>query len=757
MSKIFNVILLCLLVELSACSLGNSRHWESYSGDKRIEQRVDSVLKLMTLEEKIGQMTQYSAKSDIVTGPQVNADIEPLLKKGWIGSLFHATSSAAIRKTQETALAESRLKIPVLFAFDVIHGFKTIFPIPLAESCAWDAELAERSAAIAAAEASAVGINWTFAPMVDIARDARWGRVMEGSGEDPYLGTLLAAARVRGFQGEKPEDLMRLDKMLACAKHFCAYGAAEAGRDYNTTDVSERTLRDIYFPPFKAAKEAGTATFMTAFNEISGVPCTSSSFLYKDVLRDEWGFNGFVVTDYTAINELVPHGVARDEAHAAELAANAGIEMDMTGGVFHAHLLKAVKEGRVSEKTIDSAVRRILEMKFLLGIMDDPYRYLDEAREKATIMKPEFLEAARDAARKSVVLLKNEGDFFPILPASGKTVALIGPMVKERNSVNGGWGGRGDRKQSVTLFEGLQAKYKDTDVRFLYARGCDLKKPGTEGFAEALAVARSADIVLVAVGEDQNWSAEAACRTDITLPASQRDLLKALKTTGKPIGVVLMNGRPLELSWEDAHVDAILEAWYPGTMGGHGIADVIAGDYNPAGKLTMSFPRSVGQLPLYYNHKNTGRPLPPDNPKMDYKSSYIDCPNTPLYPFGYGLSYTTFEVGNLKLDKNVLEKGDSLTVTAVVTNTGSKDGEEVVQLYIRDMVGSVTRPVKELKGFRKVFLKTGESVTVSFTLTEHSLAFCGADMQVQAEPGDFRLWVGTSSADERNGASFVLE
>lgn len=757
MNKIFNTISLALLGLFSACSPVNKVQWESYSGDRRIEQRVDSVLELMTLEEKIGQMTQYSAKSDIVTGPQVNTDIEPLLKKGWVGSLFHATSSAAIRKTQETALAESRLKIPVLFAFDVIHGFKTIFPIPLAESCAWDVELAERSAAIAAAEASAVGVNWTFAPMVDIARDARWGRVMEGSGEDPYLGALLAAARVRGFQGEKPEDLMRLDKMLACAKHFCAYGAAEAGRDYNTTDVSERTLRDIYFPPFKAAKEAGTATFMTAFNEISGVPCTASNFLYKNVLRDEWGFNGFVVTDYTAINELVPHGVARDEAHAAELAVNAGIEMDMTGGVFHAHLLKAVKEGRVSEKTIDNAVRRILEMKFLLGIMDDPYRYLDEEREKATIMKPEFLEAARDAARKSVVLLKNEGEFFPILPASDKTVALIGPMVKERNSVNGGWGGRGDRKQTVTLFEGLQEKYKDTNVRFLYAKGCDLSKSGTEGFAEALAVARKADMILVAVGEDQNWSAEAACRTDITLPASQRDLLKALKTTGKPVGVVLMNGRPLELSWEAAHVDAILEAWYPGTMGGHGIADVIAGDYNPAGKLTMSFPRSVGQLPLYYNHKNTGRPLPPDNPKMDYKSSYIDCPNTALYPFGYGLSYTTFEVGNLKLDKNVLERGDSLTVTAVVTNTGSRDGEEVVQLYLRDMVGSVTRPVKELKGFRKVFLKTGESAIVSFTLTERNLAFCGADMKVQAEPGDFRLWVGTSSVDERNEASFVLK
>ena len=740
-----------------SCDSNKNSNWKSYSGNKRIEQRVDSLLSLMTLEEKIGQMTQYSAKSDIVTGPQVNTDIEPLLRKGLIGSLFHATSSAAIRKTQEEALSESRLKIPVLFAFDVIHGFKTIFPIPLAESCAWDIDLAERSAAIAAAEASAVGINWTFAPMVDISRDARWGRVMEGSGEDPYLGSLIAAARVRGFQGEKPEDLMRLDKMLACAKHFCAYGAAEAGRDYNTTDLSERTLRDIYLPPFKACKDAGVATFMTAFNEISGVPCTSSKFLYKDVLRHEWGFNGFVVTDYTAINELVPHGVAGDEAHAAELAANACIEMDMTGGVFHAHLLNAVKEGKVSEETIDNAVRRILEMKFLLGIMDDPFRYINEEREKQIIMNPEFLEAARDAARKSMVLLKNDGKFFPILPSSNITVALIGPMVKERNSVNGGWGGRGDRKQSVTLFEGLQEKYKNTGVRFLYAEGCDLRKSGSEGFNEAISIARKADIVLVAAGEDQNWSAEAACRTDITLPGSQRDLLKALKKTGKPIGLVLMNGRPLELSWEAENVDAILEAWYPGTMGGHGIADVIAGDYNPAGKLTMSFPRSVGQLPLYYNHKNTGRPLPPDNPKMDYKSSYIDCPNSPLYPFGYGLSYTSFKIDNLKLDKKEIRKGENLNITVDVTNTGDVAGEEVVQLYIRDLVGSVTRPVKELKGFHKLSLKAGETRNISFTLSDKDLMFCSDNMTLEAEPGDFLLWVGNSSDDEKNEASFVLK
>ena len=737
-----------------ACTSG-AGDWQSYSGDKRIEERVDSVLALMTLEEKIGQMTQYSAKSDIVTGPQVNTDIEPLLKKGYIGSLFHATSSAAIRKTQETALAESRLKIPVLFAFDVIHGFKTIFPIPLAESCAWDAELAERSASIAAAEASAVGVNWTFAPMVDISRDARWGRVMEGSGEDPYLGSLLSAARVRGFQGEKPEDLMRLDKMLACAKHFCAYGAAEAGRDYNTTDVSERSLRDIYFPPFKAAKDAGVATFMTAFNEISGVPCTSSKFLYQDVLRDEWGFNGFVVTDYTAINELVPHGVARDEAHAAELAANAGIEMDMTGGVFHAHLLQAVKEGKVNEETIDNAVRRILEMKFLLGIMDDPYRYLNEEREKATIMKPEFLEAARDAARKSVVLLKNENNFFPIQPSERKTVALIGPMVKERNSVNGGWGGRGDRQRSVTLFEGLEKKYGNSNVRFLYAEGCDLRKPGTAGFAQAVSVARQADVILVATGEDQNWSAEAACRTDITLPASQRDLLKELKKTGKPIGLVLMNGRPLELTWEDENMDAILEAWYPGTMAGEALADVVSGDYNPSGRLPMTFPRTVGQIPIHYDMKSTGRPADESGKPNKYTSRYLDVPNSPQYCFGYGLSYTTFGYSDLRVLTPETAVGGEVRVSVRVTNTGGRDGEEVVQLYVRDLLSGVTRPVRELKGFRKVMLRAGESREVTFTLSPDDLSFWRLDKKWGQEPGEYHVWVGHDS-DCTLGGSFRI-
>lgn len=743
-----------LLLMLAGCN--KSANWQSYSGNKTIEQRVDSLLSLMTLEEKIGQMSQFTSSGD-VTGPKVNEDIEPYLRKGLVGSIFNATTSQGVRSLQEQALSESRLKIPVLFGYDVIHGFKTIFPIPLAESCSWDLNLMHRSAQIAAEEASAAGINWTFAPMVDIAHDARWGRVMEGAGEDPYLGSLIAEARIKGFQGETPSDLYNINTVLACAKHFCAYGAAEAGRDYNTVDVSERTLRDIYFPPFKTAKDAGVATFMTAFNEISGVPCTSNKFLYTDVLRNEWGFNGFVVTDYTAINELVPHGVAADEAEAARLSANAGIDMDMTGAVFLKYLKAEVEAGRVSEAAIDNAVRRILEMKFLLGLMDDPYRYLDIEHEHNTILKPEFLETARDAARKSIVLLKNNNDFFPITPETRKTIALIGPMVKERHSLNGEWAGRGNRNQSVTFYEGLTERYSGTGVRFLYAEGCDLRTPGTTGFAQAMSIARQADIILVAAGEDFNWSGEAASRTDITLPGSQRGLLKELKKTGKPIGLVLINGRPLDLSWEDEHIDAILEAWYPGTMAGHGIADVIAGDYNPSGRLTISFPRNVGQLPLYYNHKNTGRPISPENPKVDYRSFYIDSPNTPLYPFGYGLSYTTFDISNMVLSSNTISEGETLTITADVTNTGNRSGEHVVQLYIRDVAGNVTRPVKELKGFSKIALAAGETRQVALTLTTKDLAFCDINMQMQAEPGEFRVWIGSSSADEKNESLFRME
>lgn len=747
------LILGVLVMGAIACQ-NPAAKWKSYSGDSVIEHRVDSVLALMTLEEKIGQMTQFSADWDI-TGPVMKNDLEPYLKKGLVGSIFNAVTVDGVRRLQEMALAESRLKIPVLFGYDVVHGFRTIFPMPLAESCSWDLELMRRTAEIAAEEAAAEGLQWTFAPMVDIGRDARWGRVMEGAGEDVYLGSLIAEARVKGFQGETPQDLKKTNTVLATAKHFAAYGAAEAGRDYNTVDISERSLYETYFPPFQAATNAGVATYMTAFNEIDGVPSTASKYLFTDILREDWDFNGFVVTDYTAINELVPHGVAKDDKQAGELAVNAGIDMDMNGSIFINHLKKSVEDGNVSQETIDNAVRRILEMKFLLGLFDDPYRYLDNEREKNTILKPEFLQVAREAAARSMVLLKNEDHFFPINPDKPQTVALIGPMLKEQQSLNGEWAGRGYRDQSITLYQGLMERYKNSKVRFTYAEGCDLMTDNQSGFSAAMAAARQADIILVAMGEDFNWSGEAASRTDIKLPGAQQALLCDLKKLGKPMGLILLNGRPLDLSWEDKNMTAILEAWYPGTMSGYAIADVVSGDYNPSGKLTMSFPRNVGQIPIYYNHKNTGRPIDPANPRVDYRSFYLDEENTPLYPFGYGLSYTAFEIGNLKLDKAVLNKKETLKVTADVTNKGNYDGEEIVQLYIRDLVGSVTRPVKELKGFEKLALKSGETKTVEFVITPDMLAFYDIDMNFRPEPGDFKLWVARSSADNGNEASFT--
>lgn len=748
---------LFVVAALTSCRQPSAADWKSFSGDTDIERRVDSVLQLMTLEEKIGQMAQFSANWDI-TGPVMPDDFEPYLKKGLVGSIFNVVTVDGVRKMQEMAMENSRLKIPVLFGYDVIHGYRTIFPIPLAESCSWDLERMKRSAAIAAEEASSEGLHWTFAPMVDISRDARWGRVMEGAGEDPYLGSRVAQVRVEGFQGGNDwRSLGDVHTVLACCKHFAAYGAAEAGRDYNTAELSRHTLMNAYMPPYEAAKRAGVATFMASFNEVDGVPATGNRWLMTDVLRDQWGFNGMVVSDYTGINELVAHGVAANEKEAGALAANAGVDMDMTGAVFSKYLLESVREGTVTEERVDQAVRRILEMKFMLGLFDDPYRYLNNEREKNTIMKPEFLQAARESAARAMVLLKNDHSFFPVTKDKPVTVALIGPMVKDKMNQNGEWAGQGNREQSVSLFEGLSEKYAGTQVKFMYAEGCDLQTADAHAFDEAIAVARRADIIIAAMGEDFNWSGEAASRTNIQLPGSQQALLRELKKTGKPIGLVLMNGRPLDLSWEDEHMDAILEAWYLGTMAGHGMADVISGDYNPSGRLTMSFPRNAGQLPIYYNRKNTGRPLPPEAPDTDYKSSYLDAPVTPLYPFGYGLSYTTFEVNRIRTDANRFSKGGKIVVTADVRNTGNVAGEVVVQLYIRDLVGSVTRPVKELKGFDKVALKAGEQKEVSFRIDEESIAFYGLDGTRRPEPGDFHLWVGLNAADESNQVSFSYQ
>ncbi len=754
---------LILLILTGGCCSGNSRtggdnKWHSYSGNKQIERRVDSLLRLMTLEEKIGQMTQFSANWSI-TGPVMSDDFKPYLEKGLIGSIFNATSVEGIRRMQQIAVDSTRLGIPILFGQDVIHGYKTIFPIPLAEACSWDLELMRRTAEIAAVEAASDGINWTFAPMVDIGRDARWGRVMEGAGEDSYLGSKIAEARVIGFQGGPAgKALGELHTLLACGKHLAAYGAAEAGRDYNTAELSEHTLRNVYLPPYEAAAKAGVATFMASFNEINGVPATANRWLLDHLLRKEWGFKGFVVSDYTGINELVPHGVAEDEQHAAELAVHAGIDMDMTGATFIKYLQQSARQGKVSEQAIDNAARRILEMKFLLGLFDDPYRYLDEERAKRNTLTPAFLETARKAVASSVVLLKNEGALLPIPRDQAVTLALVGPLMNDSVNLNGEWAALGDRNKSVPILKGLTEKYEDHAVKLIYAAGSAISETNPQMITEAVAAARKADMVIAAVGEDFNWSGEAAVRTDIRLPEAQHQLLKALKETGKPIVLINLSGRPLDLSWEDANLDAILQAWFPGTQGGHGIADLIAGDCNPSARLVMSFPRNVGQIPIYYNRKNTGRPVDLSNEQIDYKSGYLDTSITPLYPFGYGLSYTTYEISNAHLDKSVMNAhDDQITVRAHVQNSGSRDGEMVVQLYVRDRVGSVTRPVKELKGFQKIFLKAGERKQVTFILRSEDLAFYGIDMQKKTEPGNFTLWVAQHSADNSNELNFSVK
>ena len=650
---ITSIVYAVAIIMLTACGspsgTSGGGKWQSFSGDKRIEQRVDSMLKLMTLEEKIGQMTQFSANWSI-TGPVMSDDFQPYLEKGLIGSIFNATSVEGIRRMQQIAVEETRLGIPILFGQDVIHGYKTIFPIPLAEACSWDLEMMQRTAEIAAIEAASDGINWTFAPMVDIGRDARWGRVMEGAGEDPYLGSKVAEARVIGFQGGRDVNSLReLTTLLATGKHLAAYGAAESGRDYNPAELSEHTLRNVYLPPYQAALEAGVATFMASFNEINGVPATADRWLMTEVLRNEWGFKGFVVSDYTGVNELVPHGVAKDEKHAAELAVNAGVDMDMTGATYIKYLTESVKEGKVAEKSIDTAVRRILEMKFLLGLFDDPYRYLDEERAKQNTMTPKFMETARKAVASSVVLLKNDHQDLPVTKESGKTIALVGPLMNDSINLNGEWAGLGDRNKSIPILKGLTEKYEGSTIKLIYTEGTSITETTPAKIAEAVAAARRADVVIAAMGEDFNWSGEAAVRTDIRLPEPQRQLLRALKETGKPVVLITLSGRPLDLSWEDETMDAILQAWFPGTQGGHGIADVIAGDYNPSGRLVMSFPRNIGQIPIYYNQKNTGRPVDLNDESVDYKSNYLDTSITPLYPFGYGLSYTTFEISNAQI------------------------------------------------------------------------------------------------------------
>ena len=706
--------------------------------DSILERKVDSVLSLMTLEEKIGQMSQLSGRGEL-TGPVTGGDtyIEAL-KQGKLGSMLNINGVAYTRKIQEIALQESRLGIPLLFGYDIIHGYKTIFPVPLGEACSWDLETIEKSARVAAVEASAAGQHWTFAPMVDIARDPRWGRIMEGAGEDTYLGSLIAKARVKGFQGD---ELSAVNTIAACAKHYAAYGAAEGGRDYNTTDMSERTLREVYLPPFQTAVDAGVATFMTAFNEINGIPASANTML-KYILREEWNFGGMTVSDWNSIEELIHHGFAADENEAAILAMRGGVNMDMQGNIYSEVLLNLVKNEKIPESEIDEAVRNILRLKFQLGLFDDPYRYCNEEREKELILCQAHREAARESGRKSIVLLKNEENILP-LSKSVKTIAVIGPLANDAENILGGWKALGNPDDAISLLTGIRETVCP-GTRVLYEKGCEIEGNDRTGFSNAIAAARKADIIILAVGESAAMSGEANCRADIGLPGIQHEFIKEIYRTGKPIVLVLMNGRPLAFPWEAQHIPAILETWQLGTEAGHAIADVLFGDYNPSGKLVASFPQATGQIPVYYNHKNTGRPA---EDTVRFSSKYQDVPIEPLFPFGYGLSYTSYFYTGLTLSSDTLRMNDTLKISCQITNTEDYDGEEIVQLYVRDHFGSVTRPVMELKDFKKISLKAGETKRVDFLLTSGQLAFYNNYMQYKPEPGLFSVMVGTSSVE----------
>jgi beta-glucosidase len=726
------IILFAFLSALLSSSCSGRRE----SDLKDVDPRVDSLIRIMTLDEKIGQMVLFTSDWD-VTGPTIREGYLDDIRSGRCGNIFNAYTVDYIRELQRVAVEESRLGIPLMFGYDVVHGHKTIFPIPLGESCSWDLDLIRRSASAAAAEAAASGLNWTFAPMVDISVDPRWGRVSEGAGEDPYLGSLIAAARVKGFQGEDLADPLTV---LACVKHFAAYGAPFGGRDYNTVDMSERQFREFYMPPYKAGVDAGALSVMTAFNEYDGVPATGNQYLLKDLLKGEWNFQGFVVTDYTSINEMVHHGYARDEAEAGVKAVNAGVDMDLQGEVYFSYLRGLVDSGFVREKTIDNAVRRILNVKAKLGLFDDPYLYCDRARENQMVSNPEIKALSRDAARRSMVLLKNEG----CLPFDrGDRIAVIGELAASRRDLLGSWKAAGEWDDMNSILDAVRAYNGAANV--IYAEGCRKIGSDRSGFSEAMDAVAQADKVLMVIGEDWDWSGEAASRTDIGVPGIQSELLKMIASAGKPVAVVLLNGRPLVLEEESKAADAILEAWYPGTMGAEAVTDIVFGQYNPSGKLTMTFPRSVGQIPVFYYEKNTGRPIYLPNDK--YKSKYLDSPNEPLYPFGYGLSYTDFKYSNLILSSPKMKKGHTIDATVTVTNIGSRTGEETVQLYIRDLIGSVTRPVKQLKGFQKLVLAPGESRTVTFTIDDEMLSFWRHDMTFGIEDGDFKVMVGGSSSD----------
>jgi beta-glucosidase len=716
-----------------------------------IPQKVEALLKKMTLAEKIGQLNQYNGDWE-ATGP-VTTDLGNKLdaiKHGEVGSILNIVGVKHTRVFQEAAM-QSRLKIPLLFGQDVIHGYSITFPIPLAEAASWDLPAIERSARIAATEAAAGGVHWTFAPMVDIARDPRWGRVMEGAGEDPYLGSLIATARVRGFQGK---GLGNLDAVMACAKHFTAYGAAIGGRDYNSVDMSLRTLWEVYLPPFKAALDAGVGTFMNSFNDLNGIPATGNHYLQTDILKDKWGFKGFVVSDWGSIGEMINHGYVKDSYEAAAVAINAGNDMDMESRSYINNLAKLVADKKVPVTLIDNAVRRILTKKYELGLFNDPYRFSDADREKSVINTPEHVQAARDVARKSIVLLKNEKQLLP-LSKDLNSIALIGPLVKAKSEMKGFWSlNVGDEKEIVSLYEGMENRAGKT--KLLYAKGCDITDTSRAGFGEAYKTAMQADVVVMAMGERPDMTGEAKSKSNIHLPGVQEELIQAIMKTGKPVVVLLMAGRPMVFNWTADHVPAILYTWWLGNQAGNAMTDVLYGNYNPGAKLPITFPRTEGQIPIYYNHYNTGRPARSDS-DVNYTSAYIDLLNSPKYAFGHGLSYTTFGYSNLKFSKKTMLKNETITVSFDLQNTGKYAGEEVAQLYLRDMVSQPVRPIKELKGFQKVMLQPGETKTITFTIDKEKLAFYNDQLQRITQPGDFGLMIGSASDDIRLQDSFVLK
>ncbi|QBN20349.1 beta-glucosidase BglX [Flavobacterium nackdongense] len=754
--------LFCLL-SFGVTQAQNKSHLDK---SKPTEERIDLLMKQMTLEEKVGQMNQYNGFWE-VTGPAPkggNAELKyKHLRDGWVGSMLSVRGVKQVRAVQKIAVEETRLGIPLIIGFDVIHGYKTLSPIPLAEAASWDMEAIKKSAQIAADEASASGINWTFAPMVDIFRDARWGRVMEGAGEDPFLGSKIATARVQGFQGDTKADLAKVNTIAACAKHFAAYGFAEAGRDYNTVDMSNSTLYNIVLPPFQAAEEAGIRTFMNSFNILNGIPATGSSFLQRDILKGKWKFDGYVVTDWGSIKEMVTHGYAKDSAEATEKAVKAGSDMDMESYNYVNDLVKLVKEGKVNESLIDDAARRILRVKFELGLFDNPYKYCDEAREKAVIGSKANNDGVLDMAKKSIVLLKNDKNLLP-LKKSGQKIALIGALANDKSSPLGSWRLAAEDNSAVSVLEGMQ-QYKDNTLTFEKGPELLLQKAtflfevaynttDKSGFDAAKKAAANADVVVMVLGENGYQSGESRSRTNLDLPGLQQELLEEIYKVNPNIVLVLNNGRPLALPWAAKNIPAIVEAWQLGTQTGNAVAQVLYGDYNPSGKLPMSFPRNVGQCPIYYNNYSTGRPIMTDN--NVFWSHYMDVENTPQFPFGFGLSYTTFDYKNLKINKAAFAKGEAVKVSVEVTNSGNYDGKEVVQLYIHDVAASLARPVKELKGFELIALKKGETKTVTLTLTEKELGFYDNEGNYLVEPGTFKIRVGGSS-DKGLESSFELK